>query len=253
MAQPPTAHTGMGGLQAKMWAELRANAGPSTVPVTDIPGRLTRRPSSTNVTIDEYVAKHSDEFDRLLALDGPDGWDFNREEDGVKVYTMTCDGRNVPYFKAVTEVSVEGGLARILHVLLHTEERPKWDEVCVKGSSEQHFPPFYKYTHTQSSSPAPMVSAREMFTLGRYRFEPDGTFLWTLQSVDLDEFPPDPQFVRANLIDGGHIIRPKPGSTTDFTVTWTACIDPNGWVPKWVVNLKVTQQALVLAKAKAHF
>mmetsp|Transcript_34203 Transcript_34203/g.99307 ORF Transcript_34203/g.99307 Transcript_34203/m.99307 type:complete len:255 (+) Transcript_34203:87-851(+) len=241
------------GLQGRMWRELQAAAGESTIPFTEVLGSVKRRPSSENLTIDAYAEQHREEFDSLLALAGDEGWTFNREEDGVRAFLKSVEGSDLMYFKGVADIEVEGGLARILHVILNIEERPSWDEQCVKGSSEQFFPPFYKYTYTQTGPLAAVVSAREMLTVGRFRFEEDGTFLFSLRSTEYEDMPLDDKLVRTNLREGGYIIRPKEGSKTEFSITWTGCLDPCGWIPKWVVNKVMPKQALALAKVKKLF
>mmetsp|Transcript_47703 Transcript_47703/g.139008 ORF Transcript_47703/g.139008 Transcript_47703/m.139008 type:complete len:321 (-) Transcript_47703:130-1092(-) len=238
------------GFQERTWREISATAKTS---IAEVPGKIKRRPSSENITLDAYSAKHATMFERLLALEDNTGWQFKREDEGVRIYLKSEPGQVFCYFKGVTDVKVDGGVPQILAVLLNTEQRPKWDELCLKGSTEQYFPPFYKYAYTKFTTPAKIICPRELMLVGRFRFEEDGSAVVAMQSVEYPEMPIDPDFVRVNFIEGGYIVRPKPGTSNEFTITYTGCVDPKGWIPTWLANLVAPKQALTLAKVKKFF
>jgi predicted Na+-dependent transporter len=237
--------------QERMYRKaISASKGP---PFETVVPQRGRRPSVTDTTtLDAYTAKHAAGFERLLALDNPAGWTFKKEEEGVTIYTQAMPGNPLVYFKGVSDFESSGSMLDIAATLIQTEERPMWDELCMKGSTLEFVPPFYKYSFTQFRARAGIISARDMCTLGRMRFEGDGSMLIFVQSAEHPDYPEQAGFVRMQLVEGGYILRPKPGNPKVTTVSWMGCADPKGWLPTWLVNLLVAKQALTLAKVKEH-
>lgn len=220
-------------------------------PLEAIEGKLKRRPSSENITLQDYTAKHGSKFEAVLQLEKPDGWTFKTESEGVKVYQKSLKGNPLQYFKGQSLFKCEEGQLALLQSILKTEERPKWDETCMSGAAPQFYPPFYKYAHVQLKSQMGVISARDLVSIGRIRFEPDGAIVICLQSETLPEVPEQAGVVRINFIEGGYVIRPT-ANPSEFMVTWTGCVDPKGMIPVWVVNLVAKKQGLTLAKLKVY-
>jgi len=244
---PPAALPDTDGVQLRLYREALGMDRGLPPPV---PGSAARRPSTENMTFDEYVDSHGDEFGRLLALEPADGWDFKREEESVRMFTKHVPGVPHVYFKATSHLQSEKGIAGLLNIMLDTEKRPSWDELCISGMTLQYFPPFYKRSRVRMRSPIAFITPRELVLEGRLRFEGDGALLISIRSVESPDAPMSDEYVRAKFVEGGYIIRPSPGSLTDFSVTWTGCVDPSGWIPARVANLVAVRQGQTLAKLK---
>mmetsp|Transcript_67008 Transcript_67008/g.169193 ORF Transcript_67008/g.169193 Transcript_67008/m.169193 type:complete len:347 (-) Transcript_67008:31-1071(-) len=217
------------------------------------PGKVTRRPSSENITFDDYTKKHAHLFDKVLELEKPDGWVLKKEVESVSIYTKEMPGQRLLYFKGTTEMPVAGGIPEALKKLFKTEDRPKWDDLCSYAETPQYYPPLYKYAYAQLNAPAPIISKRDILTLGRFRFEADGAVVVALHSEELkDAYPSRSDYVRVNFKEGGYVIRPKNEKGDVLHVTWTGLVDPQGWLPTWVVNHAVIKQGLSLAKLRSY-
>mmetsp|Transcript_39755 Transcript_39755/g.127372 ORF Transcript_39755/g.127372 Transcript_39755/m.127372 type:complete len:323 (-) Transcript_39755:82-1050(-) len=214
-----------------------------------IPGIMKRRPSSENITMQDYTEKHKNLFEKVLELEKPDDWIFKREDNGVRIYTKAVAGCRLLYFKGYSEFHCEEGIAGIMQKMFKTEDRPKWDDMCLEAITPQSFPPFYKYAYVRLKSPVAIISERDLCTLGRSRFEPDGSITIAIQAAQHPDHPERSDHVRIEFVEGGYVIRQK--GPKDFGITWTGCVDPKGWLPTWVANLAVTKQAMSLAKFKA--
>lgn len=234
--------------QDRMYKEALAKM---TAPMKDVPGKMKRRPSSENISFDDYTKKHAAFFEKILELERPDGWNLVKEDQGVKVYTKAMPGTPLLYFKGVSDFTCKNGPFELVSQIITTEDRPKWDELCEKGETPQFFPPFYKCAYARLKPQAAIISGRDLLTLGRLRFEQDGAITLAMKSETLAEVPEVPGVVRINIVEAGYIVRPT-SQPTVYTVTWTGCADPKGWLPIWLVNLVVKKQAMTLAKIKGH-
>jgi hypothetical protein len=217
------------------------------------PGGFPRRPSSENITLQAYTELHRAKFDKVLELEKPDGWKLSTEQEGVKVYTKEMPGQKFIYFKGVSEIESKGGLFELMAKLFKVVERPQWDPMCADASDVQLYPPHYKIIHSTLLPPAPILATRDIYSIGRVRYEGDDAMVMAMESI---ESPPEwkekPGIVRVNFLEGGYVVRPKLGEPGMFNIVWTGCVDPRGWVPIWVVNLTVVKQGLTLVQLKKH-
>jgi len=235
--------------QDKMYQEAVAKM---TSPPENVPGTMKRRPSSENISFDEYTKKHAAVFESVLALEKEDGWTFHKEDQGVKVYSKAMPGQPFLYFKGVSVFTCKDGPLDLATKITTIADRPKWDEMCELGVTPQSMPPFYRYAYTRLKPPNPVIAGREMVSLGRMCFDKDGAIVFAIKSDTHPDHPEVAGIVRASFIEGGYVIRPVEGDPTAFRVTYTGCVDPKGWIPTWLANLVVKKQALALAKLKGH-
>lgn len=208
-------------------------------------GKLQRRPSSENISVEEYLKRHEGLFQKVLDLETPGGWVLQREESGIEAYTKFVDGESLAYFKAVSDVRCEKGLLDLVTKIMRIEDRPQWDAMCLQANTPHNVPPLYRYTYCQIKAPAIIISDRDMVSCGRIRWEQDGGIVVCLESVDLPGYEEGGRFVRARWIAGGYVLRPTADKAT-FRVTWAGCVDPGGYLPTWVVNWTAVRQAFSL-------
>lgn len=237
--------------QDDMWADF-LHKHPNflkDVPKPSADGKFKRRPSSENVTYQQYTDKHKSEYDRVLELEKPDGWTFKQEERGVKVYTKAVDNCKLLYFKGTNIVKCES-MCVLMQKMFKPEDRPKWDEMCISGRSAEGTPPFYRVTYVALKAPAAWISQRDLVGIGRWKFVSPDVVVVALRSEEHPDLPEQNGFVRINFIEGGYVLRDQGNGT--FLVTYTACVDPKGWLPTWAANMGCVKQALTLAKLKEY-
>eukprot|EP00933_Yihiella_yeosuensis_P070748 TRINITY_DN78904_c0_g1_i1.p1 TRINITY_DN78904_c0_g1~~TRINITY_DN78904_c0_g1_i1.p1 ORF type:complete len:348 (+),score=72.42 TRINITY_DN78904_c0_g1_i1:158-1201(+) len=213
-----------------------------------------RRPSSENVTLDDYIAKYDADFKRLLAMEPMEGWTLHKEAMGAKIYLKPPEG-DVPFcqFKSIVEFDCgpNFGIEHILAGLTAVEDRLKWDEMVIQSESVEMHSPFYRITYAQIRSPAFIIANRDICLLGRMRWLDEGGLVMCVQSTPETELPEVPGFVRSKMLCGGYIVRPTAKPNT-YTLIWTGCVDPAGWLPAWVANHVAWKQGLSLPKFLAY-
>mmetsp|Transcript_49245 Transcript_49245/g.115183 ORF Transcript_49245/g.115183 Transcript_49245/m.115183 type:complete len:333 (+) Transcript_49245:65-1063(+) len=214
-----------------------------------------RRPSVGELGIDSYTQQHSDDFERLLALEKDSRWVFKKAVDGVNVKQFFDDKLNVAAIKAETEMDCgkQGGLKYILECLLDPANRPQYDDACKFGEMVEQRLPFYRVSYFQLLTPTPLISNRDVLLLGRLRFQEDGSLLIDLKSMQHDKKPENPDFVRIDFKAGGYIFRPSTEKPGVWKVSFLAEVDPCGWMPMWLKSLVAWKQSLVLAKFKTKY
>eukprot|EP00928_Gymnodinium_smaydae_P098604 TRINITY_DN9202_c2_g1_i1.p1 TRINITY_DN9202_c2_g1~~TRINITY_DN9202_c2_g1_i1.p1 ORF type:complete len:363 (+),score=75.97 TRINITY_DN9202_c2_g1_i1:64-1089(+) len=217
---------------------------------------VARRPSSTNITLEEYSKKYEHLFSNLLDMEKMDGWNLKKDEDGLQVYLKQEKGNHLMSFKAFTEMTLgKGGMATIILELLNTNRRVEWDEMCEFAVKAEAYVPYYGIGYVRLLPPAAIISKRDLCVLGRYKMLEDGGCLVALQSCEHPDHPiAEAQaqgYVRIDFTKGGYIVRPIPG-TNKVKVCWTGCVDPKGWIPTWLANMTAWKQGLTLSKFKVH-
>lgn len=234
--------------QDALW-DIFKNKYPDFANRTNENSTLKRRPSSENVTLQQYADKHKARFDRVLELEGPGGWTLKLEQSGVNVYTKAVEGSKLLYFKSQTTIPCEN-MAILMDKLFDTTVRPKWDEMCLDGKILEKASPFYRVFYAAIKAPSAIIANRDLVGIGRFRFEGENVVVATLQSIEHASMPEKADFVRINFVEGGYVLRDRGNGT--FEVTYTACVDPKGWLPTFVANSVCAKQGITLVKLKEY-
>lgn len=212
---------------------------------------MPRRPSSVDTTLQNYVAKYGSGWSEFLAMETMDGWNFNKEEDGVKIYLKQTKGIPFLSFKAVTEIECSHDrLPAIVSDLLNVAKRPQWDKMCLEARAVETFRPFYGVTYVRIQSPA-IVSNRDLCLLGRIQFTEDNGVIMMVTSTTHPDAPVAPSHVRCEMIRGGYSIRPVPGKEA-IRMMYFGTVDPKGWLPLWVANMVAWKQGMALVLFKKN-
>eukprot|EP00928_Gymnodinium_smaydae_P044049 TRINITY_DN29408_c0_g3_i1.p1 TRINITY_DN29408_c0_g3~~TRINITY_DN29408_c0_g3_i1.p1 ORF type:complete len:342 (-),score=42.69 TRINITY_DN29408_c0_g3_i1:450-1475(-) len=236
--------------QDRRFKEFSANVVIPEFKASSIP----RRPSTTNITLEDYTKRHQHLFTNLLEMEKMDGWYLKKDEGGLQVYLKQEKGSHLLSFKAFTEMQLgKGGIASIMIELLNTSRRVEWDEMCDHAEKVERYAPYYGIGYVRLLPPAPIISKRDLCVVGRYKLLDDGGCLVAMQSVEHPDCSNTESqgYVRVDFIKGGYILRPIAG-TDKVRVCWTGCVDPKGWIPTWLANLTCWKQGLTLSKFKVH-
>jgi len=206
-----------------------------------------RRPSTEGLNMEQYSAKHEADFKKLLSFEPEDGWIFNREVDGTKIYVKQDPDQPLTSFKAICMMENREGIHDIVAGLSDAANRKHWDEMLIGASVVEAHTPFYRVSYTQIEKQSIITSRRDLCLIGRLRWEKDGGCLMALQTSDDPALNAEkPGFVRAKMT-GGYIIRPTDRPNV-FKVIWTGTVDAGGWIPTAIANLVAWKQGLTLSK-----
>lgn len=74
----------------------------------------------------------------------------------------------------------------------------------------------------------------------------------TSKSLDHEDCPEEPDLVRCKMLAGGCIVRPTADPDV-FSVMWTGCVDPGGWLPTWVKDMVAWKQSLMIGMFKGVY
>lgn len=222
---------------------------------------LKRRPSSENITLDEYIDNHKKDFEDFLALVNDNRWKQRAVEDGVEILQFFDDAAGLTAFKGVAEMNLgnavpngtyEQCMLYLLESLLDVAKRPEWDDMCTSGRVPEQKLPYYRYTYAQLKSPMSLIAPRDILLEGRIRFDEGGRVLMAVKSADHPDVPPNSSYVRATMKTGGYVLE-QTSSPSRIRVTWCGIADANGLLPSWVKNLVAWKQGLVLAVYKKSY
>mmetsp|Transcript_40612 Transcript_40612/g.73111 ORF Transcript_40612/g.73111 Transcript_40612/m.73111 type:complete len:323 (+) Transcript_40612:60-1028(+) len=207
-----------------------------------------RRPSTEGLTLEQYVAKHDQGWNQLLAMDSMEGWSLNREVEGTEIYTKQDPDKPFSNFKAICMLEAREGIHELVAGLSNAQNRKHWDEMFLDSEKLEEHSPYYRVNYTQIEAQSLLTSRRDLCLIGRVRWEKDGSCLMLIEDSDDPALNMGrPGFVRAKMLIGGYIIRPTEKPEI-FKVTWTGCIDPGGWIPTAIANLVAWKQGITLRK-----
>jgi len=98
-----------------------------------------------------------------------------------------------------------------------------------------------------------MIKNRDLGLFGVVTTLDDGRWLCSYVSIeDKDKLPLDNDYVRAEVLESGYVLKPikgEDGKDSTF-VTYILQLDPKGWIPLWAVNATAGEQAKVLANMR---
>lgn len=162
------------------------------------------------------------------------GWEFLYEKEGIKVYRMHVEGSSVVAFKG--EAELDAGPARVAGVLSDVPRKLEWVHAIREVRLVRQAGPLELVEYNRTHLPWPFSDRDFVFHAKAAVDKARGMVEFRLQSVDDPSEPPKPGLVRASLNEGLYLLQPlSGGARTRLTVQIHA--DPQGYVPKWLINL----------------
>jgi len=132
--------------------------------------------------------------------------------------------------------------AEVLYDVLHDHKyRAIWDENMIEGKVIIQLDPYNEVGYYSAKSPVSLVSNRDFLNQRSWRATSENNE-WVIinHSVEHPDYPPFPNFVRAQSILTGYLIRRKGEGSVFVYMTQS---DPKGWIPSWLVNSLCTKFA----------
>lgn len=173
------------------------------------------------------------------------GWEFVKEQEGVRVYQKDHPTSDVKFFKGIGVV--EKGHEEVADYILDMDNRKDWDplflggQVCFEISASKCVRRDAFYT------PSPLHYNRDFLTLYCQTRDSEAGEHYgistTIKSVHVQE---SPDFVRADMFDTGFKITKDPRNEDHSQVTFITQVDPMGTYPSWLVDRVNLQQATYL-------
>uniref|UniRef100_A0A3Q1FCE1 START domain-containing protein 1 n=1 Tax=Acanthochromis polyacanthus TaxID=80966 RepID=A0A3Q1FCE1_9TELE len=171
----------------------------------------------------------------LSILEDKEGWKHEiTESNGDVICSKVMPGaRKVFKLEAVLEASVEE-LYDLLFV--RVEEMHQWNPCIQQIKVLKHVGPETIVTHDISAETAGnLIGQRDFLTVRHSCKQKSAVFLGG-EAIQLESFPPQAGFVRAEDGPTCIIIRALDEDSTKSRFTWLLNIDVKGWLPKSIVN-----------------
>ncbi|MDZ4846276.1 MAG: START domain-containing protein [Chitinophagales bacterium] len=163
-----------------------------------------------------------------------DGWQLERDKNGVKVYTRKTQTSNMKDSRAIAVVNSD--TREVLNLLLDFENHWKWmDRIKIsrtlKKISDNEF-----YVYYEALAPWP-VSNRDVVTKYKVKLSPDGKVM--LEAIGEPNYiPAKDGIVRIpESISSWEII---PLENNKVQIIFTSHSDPGGSIPDWLANTTAT-------------
>jgi hypothetical protein len=182
---------------------------------------------------------------RNLRAEGEqEGWQFHSRQQEVDIYIKKVAGSSTDCCKGV---GIIPAAPEIVSCAFNDQSlRPEWDKMMASAKLIEQFDPYTAASYSAFAAPFP-VSGRDFCNLGRKSIpQPDGSFLSYSRSIQHKNCPAVKGFVRGTLHFSGLLITPVEGGRAS-KVIYTLGSDPNGSIPKFLVNAANVAQPLCIA------
>lgn len=187
-----------------------------------------------------------DAFNELLGSVKPDnaalGWKFQEERDGVALYTRPM------------EASLAGALGigviacpvqRIADLIGDMSRRSEWDDMFKEFRLLENFVGDAFQAVWIGVHGLMLVSGRDFCMHRGVRPLPNGGKAIVLFSVERDDCPPVPSYVRATVFPSGFVLEPLDAQRTQ--VSYVSCCNVNGWIPPRVSRMAAAKGPMQIA------
>ena len=175
----------------------------------------------------------SDEL-TALPLFTEDGWQQIFSKDGINVYSQEIPDSDILAFKATGTLNAP--IDQIMEVLRKVEIAKDWMPDIVDKYTVKEFSDFEAITYSVNKLPWPF-SGRELLLRNKLRLDREKEYLVVdVHSVEDASYPVGENNVRAFMYMGRTYMRPTGKGRTE--ILFVFYLDPKGYIPAWVVNIK---------------
>ncbi|CAH3185389.1 unnamed protein product [Porites evermanni] len=227
----------------------------------DLVPRLIAKPSgrrytgaSLSVLDDSQVPGVVSRVDNLLqklnevyeGTEGTDGWITVGNVKGVDIMKRPPRAGERPWdcLKGTSVIC-----APIHYILAYVESldfRGEWDDLFVKGETVEQYDPITKVARTQFKPVWP-ASGRDFCNFVVLRELAEGVFCQAYEAVEHENCPEVKDFVRAEIIIGGFVVKELSSDPPSCLVTYITRVDLKGKLPVRLVNKVTSSQPEAVA------
>ncbi len=159
-------------------------------------------------------------------------WEFAKEKEGIRVYTMKADDKPLKAYKGITDIDAPA--EKVFALIENVNNTDWWDknlsQIKVLGYEKNKFA---KY-HLIFDMPWP-VSDRELFVDAEVTIDP-ATGIRKIIAVPLRvSTQPAKDLIRINEYRQTWTVRPVSSNLTQ--VTLEGYVNPGGSLPAWIINM----------------
>ncbi|XP_028286188.1 steroidogenic acute regulatory protein, mitochondrial [Parambassis ranga] len=183
-----------------------------------------------------YVQQGREAMRKALSmLEDKDGWKVEiTESNGDVIYSKVMPGaRKVFRLEAVLEASMDE-LYNLLFV--RVEEMHHWNPGIQHVKVLKHVGPETIITHEVSAETAGNLIGQRDFLSVRHSCKQESSVYLGGAATQLESYPPQAGFVRAEDGPTCIVIKALDGDTTKSHFTWLLNMDIKGWLPMSIVN-----------------
>lgn len=176
-------------------------------------------------------------------------WEFNKEKDGIKIYTRSEENSRIKAFKA--EIDIKTTMEIISGIIEDVEGFKEWDEeikdIELLEYEENHMIRYYVVYNVQWPFKERDLCVEALIT------QDSITGKRVLMATVLENVVPEkPGIVRLQDYWGRWTMEPVADSMIHLTLEGS--VDPGGSIPSWLANMVITDTPLnLLRKIKAQF
>jgi len=179
---------------------------------------------------------------------GQNGWVGDADLLGLKVAKRTT--KDSPLQSIRGSGTIKYNMKAMIPKYRIWEEYKKWDTMFIDGKhieKKTEGDIDYEIVMQQYRSP-PMIANRDVALFGVIKFLEDGRWVAAYKSVVTDKIPVDPNYVRAEVMASGFVMKLLGEDLVE--VTYVVQMDPKGWLPTWAINATAAEQAKVVANMR---
>lgn len=171
-------------------------------------------------------------FDTLMGV--ADGWEAEREADGIRVYVRDVPISPIKSFRGVMEIDTN--LSALTAFLMDTEVAPAYVRLCERATIVGRVSDTEVYMHSLNRPGWP-AAPRDSIVHCKWSQDPD-TLTVTERCVGVPDYLPEQEgFVRVPLL--ATLLRITPKENGKLELALEAVAETGGWIPSWLVNIFV--------------
>ncbi len=162
-------------------------------------------------------------------------WEFQGENEGIKTWRSQVEGSPLVAWKG--EALVDAPIGKVATVMADTSRKTEWVHKAAKAENIRLISPLERIEYNRTETPPLIMKDRDFVfhawtEMDRLKKEMRIFFL----SVEDPLKPEDSKYVRGKLIKSRYVLTQEEGGAKTRVVV-EIHLDPQGSVPKWLVNL----------------
>ena len=166
----------------------------------------------------------------------PSHWELRKDQDGIRVYSRTCDSSRFDELKV--ETTLQGKLSSLAALILDVGNYPNWSFNSEKAYVLKRISPSELYFYSLIRSPWP-ASNRDL-AVHLHLTQDSSTRTLYICADEISGFiPPKEGIVRVPASVERWVVTPLPGDR--IRVSYELRLDPGASAPPWLINLFSTR------------
>lgn len=170
-------------------------------------------------------------------------WNFEKEKDGIKIYTRKEDDSNLKSFKA--EVYLHTHLDKVYAMIGNIENVDWWDEDIKELKILSHKKNSFVHYYLAYDAPWPMAD-RDLCVQAHIKTDDEKGQRIVYTEPLLEVVPEKPNLIRIKKYWERWTIQDKGNDVIHITLE--GFVDPAGSVPAWLYNMVITETPLKIIK-----